>query len=423
MRTLIIGNGIAGVSAAHTIRKLEPSAAITLVAGESLEHWSRPALMYVYMGHMRLEDTQPYSKQHWARQRIERRQAWVERVDTSKKRVHLRDGSSLDYDKLLLATGAQANRFGWPGQDLERVQGLVSLQDLARLEALSPSIRRAAIVGGGLIGVELAEMLRSRGKQVLFLVREQNFWNCVLPDEEAKLVNQQIRAAGVDLRLETELVSVEGSQGEAVAVHDSTGTRTEVQFVGLTAGVSPNTVLAQASGIPCARGILTDPCLQTRCSDVWAAGDCAEIVDEDGSLVQSVWYTGRAQGEAAGRSICGSEEAYEPGIWFNSAKFFNLEYQVYGEVPSAIQSQPKAPSLYWEHPSGRQSIRIVHREGAVVGFNLMGIRFRQAVCESWIRQGCSLEQVLGELDKANFSPEFSRRNYRKIRGQFREASG
>lgn len=422
MRVLIIGNGIAGVSAAHTIRKLEPSAVITLIGGESLEHWSRPALMYVYMGHMRLKDTQPYPTQHWTRQRIDRIQAWVERVDTSAKRVHLRDGSSLEYDKLLLATGSQANRFGWPGQELERVQGLVSLQDLARLEALTPSIRRGAVVGGGLIGVELAEMLRSRGKEVLFLAREKNFWNSVLPDEEARLVNKQIRGAGVDLRLETELVSIEGAGGEAVAVHDSAGQRTEVQFVGLTAGVSPNTGLAEASGIPCARGILTDSSLRSQAPDVWAAGDCAEVSTSAGSLVQSVWYTGRAQGEAAGRSICGYEEAYEPGIWFNSAKFFNLEYQVYGEVPSATRPDPSTESLYWEHSGGGHAIRIVHRGGAVIGFNLMGIRFRQKVCETWIRQGESLENVLNDLDKANFSPEFSRRHYRKIRGQFREAS-
>jgi 3-phenylpropionate/trans-cinnamate dioxygenase ferredoxin reductase component len=422
MRVLIIGNGIAGVSAAHAIRKKAANAAITILSGESLEHWSRPALMYVYMGHMRLQDTQPYPIQHWSQQRIERIQAWAERVDTAAKRVHLRDGSSLKYDKLLLATGSQANRFGWPGEELDRVQGLVSLQDLARLEALTPSIQRGAIVGGGLIGVELAEMLRSRGKEVLFLVRERNFWNNELPDAEAKLVNRQIRAAGVDLRLETELVSIEGEQGQAVAVHDAAGQRTEVQFVGLTAGVRPNTDLARASGIPCEQGILTDSCLRTQVPDVWAAGDCAEIATVDGSLVQSVWYTGRAQGEAAGRSICGNEDPYSPGIWFNSAKFFNLEYQAYGEVPSATRPDPSAESLYWEQPGGQHAIRIVHRGGAVVGFNLMGIRFRQAVCEAWIREGAPVEQVLRELDRANFSPEFSRRHYRKIRGQFRAAS-
>ena len=130
------------------------------------------------------------------------------------------DGSSIVYDKLVIATGSKPNRFGWPGQNLKAVQGLYHKQDLEQLEAWSGSIKSATIVGGGLIGIELAEMLHSRGKKVHFLVRESSFWNAILPEEESEMINQHIRLHGIDLQLETELKGIESNEeGRAKGVH------------------------------------------------------------------------------------------------------------------------------------------------------------------------------------------------------------
>lgn len=166
---VIIGNGIAGVTAARHIRKLSDKK-ITIISAESEYFFSRTALMYVYMGHMKFEHTQPYENWFWKKNRIDLVKGYVSNVDHANKKVDL-ENSSISYDKLIIATGSKPNKFGWPGQDLKGVQGLYSKQDLEQLQENAPdnkTCKRAVIVGGGLIGIEMAEMLRSRKIPVTF---------------------------------------------------------------------------------------------------------------------------------------------------------------------------------------------------------------------------------------------------------------
>ena len=179
---VIIGNGISGVTAARHIRKLSDKR-ITIVSAETDYFFSRTALMYVYMGHMKFEHTKPYENWFWKKNRIELVKGFVKNIESNSKKLHFSDGRILSYDKLIIATGSKPNKFGWPGQDLDGVMGMYHKQDLDNLEKFAPNNKvcnRAVIVGGGLIGIELAEMLHSRHIPVTFLVRESSFWNGVL---------------------------------------------------------------------------------------------------------------------------------------------------------------------------------------------------------------------------------------------------
>ena len=204
---VIIGNGIAGITTARHVRKRSDHR-ITVISGETDHFFSRTALMYIYMGHMKYEHTKPYEDWFWEKNRIELKRAWVEKVDTDAKQLTFADGESMSYDKLVLATGSKPNKFGWPGQDLKAVQGLYSYQDLESMEKNTQGITRAVIVGGGLIGIEMAEMLLSRSIPVTFLVREDSFWNNILPQGESEMINRHIREHHVDLRLGTELKEI-----------------------------------------------------------------------------------------------------------------------------------------------------------------------------------------------------------------------
>lgn len=408
MKIVIIGNGIAGTNAARFIRKRSDHQ-ITMISDESWQPFSRTALMYIYMGHLKQEHTYLYEDWFWAKNRILRILARVQRIDVGAKKVALDNGVSLDYDKLIIATGSVSNKFGWPGEDLEGVRGLYHLQDLQVLEQYSQGLNRAVIVGGGLIGIEMAEMFRSRQIPVTFLVREKSFWDGVLPPEESAMVNREIRSHGIDLRLETELKEIAGDgTGQVRSVKTGKDERIDCGFVGLTAGVSPNVGFLRDSGIALNKGILVDQYLNTSEADVYAVGDCAELREPGPGrkAIEAIWYTGRMMGQTVAASICGEKTAYRPRLWFNSAKFFDIEYQVYGDVPA--KRTDEISTLYWEHPDGKKSIRINYETAsqAVTGFNLMGVRYRHEVCEKWIIERTSIGAVLRNLSLANFDPEF-----------------
>jgi NADPH-dependent 2,4-dienoyl-CoA reductase/sulfur reductase-like enzyme len=406
----IIGNGIAGVTAARHIRKRSDHR-ITLISNESAYFFSRTALMYQYMGHMSWKDLHPYPDDFWAKNRIDLVHEQVDSVDFEHKSLNLSSGGTMQYDKLILATGSMPLKAGWPGQELSGVGCLYHKQDLEMLEIRSPKIRSAVVVGGGLIGVELAEMLYSRGIEVTLLVREPAYWSGVLPVPEAKMVSSHIRRHGIDLRHGQSLKEIRGdSEGQVSQAVTEDGSEINCQFLGLTIGVQPNIDLVRGTILATDKGILVDNFLKTNLGDVFAIGDCAQLISPKPGRrpTEAVWYTGRMMGKTVAKTICGSPGEYDPGIWFNSAKFFDLEYQVYGQVNPV--DPPQTASLFWQHPAEEKSVRICYEKESerVTGFNLLGIRFRHEVCDRWIKTGTGLTEVISNIRLAFFDPEFYR---------------
>ncbi len=405
---VIIGNGIAGITTARHIRK-NSDHEITVISGESKYFYSRTALMYIYMGHMKFENTKPYEDWFWHKNNINLKQAWVSEIKFIEKKLLLNDGSQLKYDKLVIATGSKSNKFGWPGQDADGVRGLYSLQDLEYMEKYTKAINRAVVVGGGLIGVEMAEMLHSRNIPVTFLVRETNFWDNVLPVEEARLINRHLLKHHIDLRLETELKEIiPDENGRVKAVRTSSGDEISCEFVGLTPGVSPNVDLVKGTTLKVDKGIVVNEFLETSIHDVYAAGDCAQIAAPlpHRKSIEAVWYAGRMMGESLGQTLAGKRTAYQPGIWFNSAKFFDIEYQTYGLVGNQLtESQDQ---FYWEASDGEKCLKIVFDKTTkkVLGINVFGIRMRHKTWDQWLREEREITYVIQNLPKANFDPEF-----------------
>ena len=426
MHIAIIGNGISGITTARWVRKLSDHR-ITVISSETEHFFSRTALMYIYMGHMRYKETKPYEDYFWSKNRIDLIQDHVIHIDFDNKSLNMRDGQNIKYDKLVLALGSATNKFGWPGQDLNRVAGLYSYDDVENMERYTPGLKRAVIVGGGLIGIEMAEMFRSRAIPVTMLVRESSYWNNVLPAEESAMISRHIKSHHIDLRLSEELASIEDDgEGNACAViMKNSGERIECGYVGLTAGVHPNVKWLKGSSLNIERGIVVNRHLQTNIKDVYAVGDCAQIAEPKPGRrnIEAIWYAGRMMGETAAYNICEKSVEYDPGIWFNSAKFLDIEYQVYGEVPGKLPEH--LSTIYWEHPDGEKAIRINYytESKKIAGFNLMGIRFRHEVCEKWIKDGTQLQEVLENLNLANFDPEFYDTYEEMIRKSFAVQSG
>ena len=409
---VIIGNGISGVTLARHIRKLSDKK-ITIVSAETDYFFSRTALMYVYMGHLTFQHTKPYEDWFWKKNRIELKKGYVKTVETKSKTLHFAEGDALQYDKLVIATGSKPNKFGWPGQDCEGVMGMYHKQDLENLEKHAPNnevCKRAVIVGGGLIGIELTEMLNSRNIPVTFLVREDSFWDAVLPEGESAMINRHIKNHHIDLRLGNnlkEIVSDENGKVKSIIIQE-TGEEIACDVVGLTAGVSPNISFIKDSEIETGRGVKVNRYLETNIPDVYAIGDCAEQHEgiNGRKPIEAVWYTGRMMGETLAQTICGNRMQYKPGHWFNSAKFLDIEYQTYGWV--FAKPRENEAHFHWKHDDDTKCITVCYDKNTneFLGINTFGIRMRHEIFDIWLTEKRDVDYVMNHLPEANFDPEF-----------------
>ena len=424
---VIIGNGISGVTAARHIRKLS-NKRITIISAETDYFFSRTALMYVYMGHMKFEHTQPYENWFWEKNRIELKRGFVEKVDYDSKVLSFSGRGKMTYDQLILAVGSKPNKFGWPGQNLKGVQGLYSKQDLDLMEENTSEhkVERAVIVGGGLIGVEMAEMLHSRNIPVSFFVREDKFWGNVLPLKEADIIGKHLESRGIDLRFNTELKEIISDEnGRVKAVVSSAGEELACQFVGLTPGVTPNIDFLKETDLETEEGIVVNQFLETNQPSVYSVGDCAQFSKPVAGRnnLEQVWYTGRIMGETVAQTICGNKLAYKPGHWFNSAKFFDIEYQTYGWVHSKLQDGEA--NFYWEHKDGEMCMHFVFDKASrkFLGLNTFGIRIRHEVMNRHLDADSTIDKVMEQLKDANFDPEFYRLYEDEIVAKFNKEQG
>ncbi len=428
MHHVIVGNGMAGMEAALALRARDGEARISIVSAEHDHLFSRPALMYIFAGQTSLRDTEPYDHGLYDRLRFERVRGRVASVDTARRSLRFEDGSTLGYDKLLLAVGSKGRPAPWPGSEGPGLHYFVTLGDLEGLDSEARPGMRAVVIGGGLIGVEVAEILLHRGLDVVFVIRENWYFPLALEHREAALVSEHMRTHGIDVRLGVNVDSIRRNADDSLrGVTLSPAPRAggvekgeiDADLVVSAIGVVPNTGFLDGSGIERGRGgaIETDDTLRTTAPDVWAAGDCAMVTWIDGSRrPEQLWYTSRDQGRAAAHSMLGDEVAYRRGTWYNSAKFFDVEYTTAGFVPvtldfdnSPIEIPPGVRTWFHRVPGRFESQRIIVKEDRVVGFNMLGSRWNHEVLLEWIHDRRGLDWVVKRLPEAQFDEEFSPR--------------
>ena len=295
------------------------------------------------------------------------------------------------------------------------------------MEENTKGIQHAVIVGGGLIGIEMAEMLLTRNIKVDFLVRESHFWSGVLPKQDAELIMKHFeKHHGLTMHYGDELEEIVPDQnGRVSRVITKNGTSLNCQFVGLTAGVSPNIDFVKSSKIETHRGILVNRFLETSEKDVYAIGDCAEFREplENRRPIEQVWYTGKFMGETVAETITGTRREYTPGHWFNSAKFFEIEYQTYGIVLNHLHENQD--EFVYQHATDEVLLHFVFEKDSrkFIGINNFGIRLRHPLFNDWLNRGITIEEVLMNLQSANFDPEFYKKYEQEVIDQYNAKFG
>ena len=333
-RYVIVGGGIAGLTAAQVIRRDDARGQITIVSAERHPTYSRPGLAYLLAGDIPTSQLFPWPEAELRGIKASFLHGKAAALDLTGRVVALEDGRRLAYDALLLATGATAVLPDIPGTQLKGVVTLDQLDDATRILGLARRGRRAVVVGGGITAVELAEGLAAHGVETHYLLRKDRYWGQVLDPEESRLVEQGLVRHGLRLHYRTNVVRVLGKNGQVKGVLTERGESMKCHIVGFAIGIQPKTGLADSAGLKVDRGILTDEYLRTSADGVYAAGDAAQVYDpgSDKYILDSLWWMAQDQGRIAGANMAGGNDAYLRDIPFNVTRIGGIITTIVGSV-------------------------------------------------------------------------------------------
>jgi NAD(P)H-nitrite reductase large subunit len=287
MRHVILGAGPAGVIAAETLRKQSASDQIVIVGDEPEAPYSRMAIPYLLIGRIGESGTHlRHEAQHFERWRIELRRARATGVDTARRSVALDDGTALDFDTLLIATGSSPSRPPIPGIDRPGVRACWTLADARAIMVRATQGARVLQMGAGFIGCIILEALAARGVQLTVVEMGDRMVPRMMGPTAGGMIKDWCQRKGVAVHTGARVEAIEGDAPMRVRL--SGGTQLEADLVISATGVTPNIGFLANSGITCLLGVLTDEHLQTNVPGIYAAGDCAEALDlVSGKLIVS----------------------------------------------------------------------------------------------------------------------------------------
>jgi NAD(P)H-nitrite reductase large subunit len=364
-RVVIIGAGPAGITIAETLRRHDRDCAIAMVSSEPFAPYAPPAMVdYFVTG----RDASLFWKGQDICERLEvdyHAHARVNSLSTESHRVMLADGSALDYDKLVIATGSGLYA-PVAGHDLAGVYNFKSLSVATQLvdKVRAGGVRSAVIVGAGFIGVELALLLRSLDVAVTLVEMQDRLMPRMLEAETAGIVLEKVHERGVEVRFETRAEAFVGAP-EVTGVQLGTGETLEADACIAATGVQPNIAWLEGSAVETKWGVIVDDCLRTNIPDVYAAGDVAETCDRmtGERYVHANFPNAVAQGRVVANNLMGHEQRYQGAESMNSLKHLGVEVIAVGAQSGQEQLRRRRDGVLR---------KVFLDDGRIVGFRLAG---------------------------------------------------
>ncbi|HET8840906.1 MAG TPA: FAD-dependent oxidoreductase [Ktedonobacteraceae bacterium] len=402
---VVIGNGIAGVTAAEILRTEDASAEITVIADDPFPVYYRPALKDYLAGRVREDKLWARPTSFYQDQNIRFLSARVNNIQAGQHRVLLSNGREASYSRLLLACGARASNLRCPGIQLTGVTTLRTVSDYQAVQKQLPEARRVVVSGSGTLALETIETLRHRGFAVTHLVRKRTLWSDILDSTASDLVLQQERRDGVDVRLEDEIAEITGKSGKVTGVVTTSGARISCEIVLIAIGVEPIVDFIHSSGIPCERGVKVDAAMRTAAPDIYAAGDVLEVTDtlSGRQRVIGQWYPAVQQARAAAYSML---DLLDTSLPFSSSTFYNATF-LYGLdfASVGLTQAPRGASGYQElvaDPQPRIYRKVLLKDGIAVGMLGLGERTGVLAFKRAIDHKVNLAPVASRLFSSDF---------------------
>lgn len=407
MNVVIIGNSAAGTAAIEAIRKHDRQSTIIQLTDEAQPLYSRCLLSYYLAGTIGKEqllfrdnnfhqtmDVQLHADAGFR----------VETIDAEGQRVTCRNGESFPYDKLLIATGASAKLPDSIPRDVSGIYVLRNLDDAQTIKENLDNVKKAIVLGGGLIGIKAATALSARGIHTTVVIRSHRVLSQMMDFDAALIISGRLKESGIDILHGTGIDEVRTENGVFTGVVTNGKQELDAQLLIAAKGVTPNTGLIEGTGIEKNWGIKTDTYMQTSRENIYAAGDVAETFDIaiENYTVNALWTCAIQQGRTAGLNIAGKPLAYNGAIGMNSLNIADISVISFGVTAPKDESQYRILTRNLPHQNLYKKV-VIGSDNRIKGLILVGKNENAGVLLSLIQQKVDVSSFEDELLEDEFS--------------------
>jgi nitrite reductase (NADH) large subunit len=396
MDFVIIGGGVAGITAASTLRSLDKTIEISIYSEERISYYPRSGLIDFLRGKLDNTNLSFYSDKWYADHKISLfSKKSVIALHPDKKQIVVLGGKSVLYDRLLLATGAMPVIPEIPGRELDGIFTLRTIEDVSRIREFASNCQNAVIIGGGLLGLETAAAIKELVQSVTVVERSERLIPRQIDAAAASILFDILKEKGIDIILSTEPRKFTG-EGKVESIILDDGATLQTQMVVICTGIQPSIGLASGAGLKLNQGIIVNEYLKTSASDIYAAGDVAEFH----GLVYGTAQSAMEQARIAARNMLLSKSAHYSGsIFQNNLKIpgvhllaAGLSVSPGGEVREKAKQDKKKQTYE----------KIVVRRGKIVGAVTLGLQER----ESYIIDLVSRHAPVKEYNSGGHNDDF-----------------
>jgi len=370
---LIIGSGPAGITAAENIRNLDKKGEITVISEERVPMFYRPRIPEYAVGKVAIEEIMVKKLDFYEQNRIRLRLGMrAVKLDKERKIVETADGQRYGYDKLLIATGIAPLKPSVPGV---KHKGIFTMHDLIQADQVrtfTREVRQVVIVGGGLLGMDMAEELKRIGLEVKFLVRRSVLGDPFFDEYGCKLIQEEFTRLGVNVFTNTEVQAFEGMDSKLAKIVTQDGKRIESSFCFLSIGAVPAVNWIGESSLKIDKGVLVDGRLQSSEKEIFSAGNSAQITDpvSKKQIVQTNWFNASTQGHIAGNNMTGSEPIEYKATTNYLKKVGKLSFNLIGWGNAMVEMGQRT---YFKGDNTREYVMITTTEGVIGGAVVCGL--------------------------------------------------
>jgi len=414
---VIIGSSAGAIGAVEAIREVDPTGCVIVISDELNPSYSRPMIADYLSGEASLERILFPAEDFWDKHKVQIHLLKVVKLDLLQKTVELENAESINFNRLLIATGGEPFVPKIEGTNRKGIFNFTTILDTQRIQEAVDKANKAVVIGGGLIGVSVTQALTKRGLKVTIIELKDWILNLILDQEAAKIVEAVMEKNGVSFvtgRTVQRILGRKDNDDTVGGVVLDNGSVIECDIVVVAVGVIPRTELATQTDLKVNRGILVNRFMQTSVPNVYACGDAAEAYDfiYKTNRVLALWPVARIGGRIAGYNMAGQKCEYPGGTAMSALNYFGVPIISVGKT--ALNETEGCETLIFHDQKASVYRKITLQNGTIVGMTLVGDVERAGIIFNLMKNQVNVEGFKHKLIADSFSlaslPETMRKN-------------